>query len=212
MNRPSITRSLAAIAAAVLVGPLFSAAASAEDRRGERHEQGASHERRETREVYQARHWVYDNRYHHGHYYPTLGYSVSVLPPGNIGVNFGRGRFFFHGGAWYRPGPAGFVVVRPPIGIVVPMLPLGYSTLWVNDQAYYYANDVYYGGGPGNYVVVAPPTSDNVTLSQPPAAQTPAPQAPGNWYYCESAKAYYPYVKECREGWRPVPANPPGAN
>ncbi|MFT4048199.1 MAG: OmpA family protein, partial [Solimonas sp.] len=29
------------------------------------------------------------------------------------------------------------------------------------------------------------------------------------WYYCDSAKAYYPYVQQCPEGWRAVPANPP---
>ena len=29
-------------------------------------------------------------------------------------------------------------------------------------------------------------------------------------FHCESAKAYYPYVGECKEGWRPVPATPPG--
>lgn len=24
------------------------------------------------------------------------------------------------------------------------------------------------------------------------------------WYYCESAGAYYPYVKQCPEGWKTV--------
>jgi hypothetical protein len=31
------------------------------------------------------------------------------------------------------------------------------------------------------------------------------------WYYCASAKGYYPYVANCPEGWRPVPAQPPQA-
>jgi hypothetical protein len=46
----------------------------------------------------------------------------------------------------------------------------------------------------------------------PPAPQAPAPAATaaaGTWYYCDSAKAYYPYVQQCREGWRPVAATPP---
>jgi hypothetical protein len=49
----------------------------------------------------------------------------------------------------------------------------------------------------------------------PPAPQAGSPAAAatqpatGMWYYCESAKGYYPYVSECKEGWRPVPASPP---
>jgi hypothetical protein len=34
----------------------------------------------------------------------------------------------------------------------------------------------------------------------------PAPQT--TWYYCDSAKGYYPYVRSCASGWRAVPANP----
>lgn len=33
-------------------------------------------------------------------------------------------------------------------------------------------------------------------------------EADGVWYYCDASKHYYPYVKECRSGWRPVPARP----
>ncbi len=28
------------------------------------------------------------------------------------------------------------------------------------------------------------------------------------WYWCDSARGYYPYVKECPSGWRRVPAQP----
>lgn len=39
----------------------------------------------------------------------------------------------------------------------------------------------------------------------------PAPQTgTDNWYYCDSARAYYPYAPSCPEGWRQVPAQPPG--
>ena len=47
----------------------------------------------------------------------------------------------------------------------------------------------------------------------PTPAPTPAPNAPPSpaqyWYYCESAKGYYPYVSSCPEGWKSVPATPP---
>jgi hypothetical protein len=66
-------------------------------------------------------------------------------------------------------------------------------------------------------VVVAPQAPVMVAPQAPVvvAPQTPAPapvQAPvQTWYYCESAKNYYPYVPSCPEGWRPVPAQPPSA-
>jgi hypothetical protein len=41
-----------------------------------------------------------------------------------------------------------------------------------------------------------------------PALSGPAPQQ--YWYYCDSARTYYPYVSSCPEGWRAVPATPSG--
>lgn len=185
----------------------------AQERRGER----------ERFERFNSPHWLYDDRYRHGHYYPALGYSVPALPVGNIIVTFGGGRLFFHAGVFFRAvGPA-YVVVRPPLGVVVPVLPPSYASVWIAGAPYYYANETYYSAVPGGagYAVVAPlPGAELATASPvpPPAAFLPqAGQAPGsaaqpstgNWYYCESSKAYYPYVQECREGWRQVPATPP---
>ncbi len=166
------------------------------------------------------RHMVFDNRHGHGHYYPALGFAVSTLPVNAIRIGFGRERFFFQGGVWYQPRHGVYVVVRAPIGISVPVLPLAYTTVWAGGVPYYYANDVYYAGNPGNYVVVAPPAN---FVARPEAAQpAPPPPAPpgapgssmpapppGTWYYCDSSKAYYPYVAECPTGWRVVPATPP---
>jgi len=157
------------------------------------------------RDHYQTPHWVFDNRYHHGHYYPSVGYAMTILPAGNIAVSFGSGRFYFHSGVWFQPARTGYVVVRPPVGIVVPVLPPAYTMVWAGGVPYYYANDVYYAQAPGGYVVAAPP----MQASEVPAAQSPATPAPATWYYCESAKNYYPYVATCNEGWRSVPATPP---
>jgi hypothetical protein len=38
--------------------------------------------------------------------------------------------------------------------------------------------------------------------SPPPPVQV-APES-GNWYYCDSAGQYYPYVRYCPEGWQAV--------
>jgi hypothetical protein len=156
-------------------------------------------------EGYRTPHLVYDARFHHNHYYPAPGYAVATLPPGHVVVNYRTGRFFFHSGVWYQQVGANYVVVRPPRGVVVPVLPPAYTTVWIGAVPYYYANDIYYVAAPGGYAVAEPPAE----AAGAPQAQAAAPGAAGNWYYCESAKAYYPYVAQCAEGWRTVPATPP---
>jgi hypothetical protein len=74
----------------------------------------------------------------------------------------------------------------------------------VAGNPYYYANDVYYAAAPSGYVVANPPMAAEAV----PGPQAAAPQN-ATWYYCESAKAYYPYVTACKEGWKQVPATPP---
>jgi len=51
-----------------------------------------------------------------------------------------------------------------------------------------------------------------VVMPAPQASTPPAPSAPATqvWYYCPSAKGYYPYVSVCPGGWKTVPATPPG--
>ncbi len=52
-----------------------------------------------------------------------------------------------------------------------------------------------------------------VTIEPPRPPVVLAPVVPASppgrlWYYCESARTYYPYVGHCPEGWRAVPATP----
>ena len=125
-----------------------------------------------------------DSRYHHDHYYPARGQYVEVLPSGHRVVVFGKSRYYFFDGVWYRPMGRRFLIVAPPIGLAVSFLPPYYSTIMVGGVPYYYANEVYYTAGPGGYVVVAPPTGE-VSPIPPPLAQAPqgpppvqAPQGP----------------------------------
>jgi len=188
-------------------------APSAAEPHGGAVERHGGFERHEVRGPSPAEHWQFDERFHHDHFYPVPGYPVSVLPPDNVGLTFRGGRYFFHAGVWYQPAGSGFMVVRPPLGIVAPILPPAYATVWAGGVPYYYADDTYYAATPGGYAVVAPPIDPSVAppplaaaaLAQPQAAPAPA----GNWYYCDSAKSYYPYVSQCPEGWRAVPATPP---
>lgn len=112
---------------------------------------------------------VFDGRYRHDHYYPVPGYVAPALPFGSVGVTFGNGQFFFHGGVWYRPYGPRFRVVLPPIGIIVPVLPPSYVTLWIGAAPFYYANGVYYAPASGGYAVVEPPPGADTATPVPPA-------------------------------------------
>jgi len=129
------------------------------------------HRERHGDDRFRNPHWVYDSRHHLNHYYPVHGEFVAALPGGAISIAVGSGRFFFHGGVWFRPYGPRFVVIAPPIGIVVPVLPPAYVTLWVGGAPYYYANDVYYTPAPGGYVVTAPPP--NIEAAPPPPSPLP---------------------------------------
>jgi Family of unknown function (DUF6515) len=130
-------------------------------------------ERREWR-------WRWDDRFHHAHYYPRIGYRIRVLPRRYVVVEYRGGPFYFWSGIWYRPLGAGYVVVEAPIGAVVPVLPDGCTIVWIGGVAYCYANDVYYvpaTPGPG-YTVVAPPPGAESASTQPPPGAPAAPFPP----------------------------------
>lgn len=93
----------------------------------------------------------------------------------------------FHGGGWGW-GPA--------LG-----LGLGLG-LWGLTYPYYaYPYYPYYDQAP---IIVQQPSTEMYVQ--------PAPQQsvePSYWYYCQDPKGYYPYVKECPNGWMKVVPSPP---
>ncbi|MDM4768190.1 DUF6515 family protein [Pelomonas sp. SE-A7] len=121
-------------------------------------------------------HMVFDQRYHHDHYYPAPGWVAPGLPRGAVVVRGGPSPFYFHGGVWYRPDGPRFRVVLPPLGLIVPVLPWAYVTLSIGGLPYFYANGVYYRHAVGGYeVVTAPPEADRAQPVQnvPPARPDP---------------------------------------
>jgi hypothetical protein len=90
-----------------------------------------------------------------------------------------------------------FGAPRVSLGIVVGA-PFGYYP-----QPYYYY--------PPNYPpIVTEPSLPPVYIEQGSSQPAPAPsQGEGDWYYCAESQAYYPYVKECAEGWQHVAPQPP---
>jgi hypothetical protein len=164
MNKKA-TVGLLTLTASVLLGSL----AVAPSRAADEHEHFAPQHGR----VVDGRGQVLDSRYNHGHYYPSVGVSVRVLPEGYHPYFYGGRPFYFYGGVWYAPGGPGFVVVRPPVGLVIGVLPPFYSTVWIGGVPYYYADDVYYTWDPAQngYVVVDPPANADQPSAPPAAAQ-----------------------------------------
>lgn len=99
-------------------------------------------DRRGGREYYRD----HDDR--HGwspyHYAPRRGHVVHRLPPGHRVAHYHGQRYYYGGGAWYRPNGPRYVVVDPPVGLVVSFLPQFTSTVRIGGVPYYRAGPVYY--------------------------------------------------------------------
>ncbi|MGU7783612.1 hypothetical protein [Burkholderia sp. PU8-34] len=83
--------------------------------------------------------------------------------------------------------------------------------VWVGGGYPYYYPVVpapYYYPPPVVAVPVAPPPPPEY-VEQGQAQAGPSGSGAGDvWYYCDASKHYYPYVKDCKSGWRSVPARP----
>ncbi len=107
-------------------------------------------------------------------------------PRGGWGAGYGwRG---YGGSGFYAWGP------RPwwgPAWYGYPAYPYTY-------YPYAYPPAVVVQPNPQTYIQQAPPA-----IQQGPPV-TGQPQPPNYWYYCADSKSYYPYVRECPEGWMTV--------
>ena len=91
---------------------------------------------------------------------------------------------------------------------------MGLGTAWALSDPWLY-NPYPWGAGYYGYGAASP----TVVVNQAPVSpqgttylgSTQQAGPPQSWFYCESAKGYYPYVPQCPEPWRAVPATPPGA-
>lgn len=109
------------------------------------------------------------------------------------GGHFGGGHFGGHHHGWgFSPGFYG--------------LGLGYGLGYYGGYYPYYGG---YGGYGGYYgyppAVVTVPTPSVYIQQSPPVVQQ---YQSGYWYYCGNPEGYYPYVKECLNGWQQVEPRP----
>ncbi len=136
----------------------------------------AQHAGRPARAAPAARgaHEHFDGRYSHDRYYYNRGYSVRRPPAGSVGELRGPhgGRYWYHGGNWYRWQSGSWVVWGAPFGVFVPWLPPYFTTVWWYGVPYYYANDTYYvwDSAQNGYQVVAPPAGLAQSASTSPPA------------------------------------------
>ncbi len=172
MKRAKLLRPLIAFTLLALCG-MSSAQADRDDQHRDRPHARAP--------AFHDRHWVLDSRFHHDHYYPRVGYSLSILPPGYLDIGFHNRHFFFNAGVWFRQEGPRYVVVTPPVGVVIPVLPPAFTTVWIGGTPYYYANGIYYTPADGGYVTVAAPQGyESATVVPPPPLlpQSPATSQP----------------------------------
>ncbi|MDP3439210.1 MAG: hypothetical protein U0989_18825 [Azonexus sp.] len=57
-------------------------------------------------------------------------------------------------------------------------------------------------------VIVVPAAPPPVYIEQREVPVEAAPAVQQYWYYCGSSQGYYPYVKECPDGWQKVLPQP----
>ena len=55
--------------------------------------------------------------------------------------------------------------------------------------------------------IITVPATPPVYIQRSPSAAQQNP--PGYWYYCNNPEGYYPYIKECLNGWQQVGPVPP---
>lgn len=116
---------------------------------------------------------------------------------GGHGGGYGGGR----GGGWHGGG-LGWWGLGLGLGLGWGAATLAYPYVYPAYPAYGYPPDYEnpYAGAPALAAPGAPP------VGAAPGAQAPA----ATWYYCEPSAAYYPYVGQCAQPWRVVPATPGG--
>jgi hypothetical protein len=110
---------------------------------------------------------------------------------GYHGGGYHGGRYHgggYHGGGYHGGGWHGRVYIGGP--------------WWWGPPFPYYPYPYYpYSYYPYSYYPPYPP----VVVDRGPQVYIERPLEPGYWYYCPGAKAYYPTVRECAEGWIRVP-------
>ncbi|MCP5246278.1 MAG: hypothetical protein H6937_10200 [Burkholderiales bacterium] len=107
--------------------------------------------------------------------------------------NFGIGYGGFYGPGFYGPGFYGPAFYGARF--------YGYPYNYGYGNRYYYPRSY---GYPSSAIAASPPV---YIQREMPVATSTQPQT-NYWHYCRNPEGYYPYVKQCPEGWLQVAPQP----
>jgi len=131
---------------------------------------------------------------------PPGGGHPGGRPPGGGHPGGGHGGAWHGGGGWHGSGWYGGVFIGAPWWYPYPY---SYSYPYPYPYGYYP-----YPYAPAPYYAYPPPVVEGPSVYIERAPAPSAEPAQTYWYYCASAKAYYPSVQTCREAWIKVPPRP----
>jgi hypothetical protein len=109
------------------------------------------------------------------------------------------------GGHWRGGSHWGGRYWYPGVGFYIGAPLLWSAWYWGGPYDYYYPRTIVYDRVIERYPSSYPEGVMEPTTEVPRSAGAPA-QEPAYRNYCESAKAYYPKVTSCPEGWKFIPA------
>lgn len=116
---------------------------------------------------------------------PRRGEHVRALPREAVPVVVARSRYYYGGGAFYRPRSGGYVVVGAPLGARVRSLPYGYVSFTLASGLYFF--------GAGNYYLWDPGYREYVVVERPRGAEQAVQQAEAS---AETSTQVYAYPKQ----------------
>lgn len=144
---------------------------------------------------------------HHGGggFHSHVFFGFGGFGPGFVG--FGPGFVGFGGFAPFWPAPVAPAWAFAPPG-------WGAPPPWAFVPPAWAAPPPPWGAQPSPWTA-PPPSNAPAPPAPPPPAAPPSgavtPPAETAWYFCPTAKGYYPYVARCTVAWQRVPTVPPDA-
>jgi hypothetical protein len=133
----------------------------------------------------------------------AAGAEVQAAQHGGGGARVNGGAHW--GGGGWRGGHYSGRYWYPGVGFYLGAPLLWSAWYWGMPYDYYYPRTIVYDSGIERYPASYPDGVMEPSTEMPRSEGAPS-QAPAYMNYCASAKAYYPKVTSCPEGWKFIPS------
>jgi hypothetical protein len=130
---------------------------------------------------------------------PPVGLIIPALPVGYTQIWAGNAPYYYANDVYYTQSSQGYAVADVPVDA-------NWQQQAPQPQAQYPAVQPQY---PATQPQPQYPTASQPQYSAQGNAGNSGQLTSGTWYYCDSARGYYPHVQTCNEPWRPVPGAVP---